>query len=66
MAAVSPERRLARLAEATTKYPVCERTLRRMVSRGEITGYRLGKRVLFVDLNEVDAALRPVPTAVAS
>lgn len=56
-------RRLARLAEATNQYPVCERTIRRMISRGEITGYRMGRKILLVDLNEIDAALREIPAA---
>ncbi|MGI8445962.1 MAG: excisionase family DNA-binding protein [Streptosporangiaceae bacterium] len=39
------------------------RTVRRMVSAGEITGYRLGKRLLRFDLQEVETALRPIPAA---
>jgi len=40
------------------------RTVRRMIAAGEITGYRLGKRLLRVDLIEVETRLRPIPTAV--
>lgn len=30
-----------------------ERTIRRMIDRGEITGYRLGPRMIRVDLAEI-------------
>jgi excisionase family DNA binding protein len=39
------------------------RTLRRMVARGEVTGVRLGPRLLRVDLNEIEAQLRVIPHA---
>ena len=39
------------------------RTIRRAIAEGRITGYRFGKRMLRVDLNEVEAALRPVRVA---
>jgi len=59
------EKRLAPIGRAATYADCAPRTIRRMISRGELTGYRLGPRMLRVDLNELDAALRPVP-AVAS
>jgi hypothetical protein len=34
-----------------------------MIASGELAGYRVGKRMLRVDLNEVDALLRPIPSA---
>lgn len=36
------------------------RTLRDMIARGEITGYRLGSKLVRVDLNEIDAAMKPI------
>lgn len=39
------------------------KTIRRFIARGELKAYRLGKRTIRVDLNEVDALLRPIPTA---
>jgi excisionase family DNA binding protein len=42
------------------------RTIRRYIAAGHLTGYRIGKRLLRVDLNELDAILRPLPTANAS
>jgi len=56
-------RRLASLADAA-EYAACSReTIRRRISDGTLHGYRLGKRLLRVDLNEIDKALRPIPTA---
>ena len=34
-----------------------------MISRGDIVGYRVGKRLLRVDLADVESALRRIPTA---
>ena len=37
-------------------------TLRRYISQGHIRAYRMGKRLIRVDLNEIDASLKPIPT----
>ena len=42
---------------------VSEKTLRRYISEGRLTGYRFGPRMIRVDLNELDALFRPIPTA---
>jgi len=57
--------RFGSIAAAAAYLGCSPRTVRRMVASGQIAGYRLNKRLLRVDLNELDAALRPVP-AVAS
>ena len=59
-------RRLASL-DATAKYVgVTDRTLRRWVADGVIQGYRLGRKTVRVDLNEIDDKLcKPIPTAKA-
>lgn len=56
-------RRLVSLADAAAYAACCPETIRRRISDGTLHGYRLGKRLLRVDLNEIDAALRPIPTA---
>ena len=57
-------RRLASLPDAAKYIGVTDRTLRRWISDGTTTGYRLGQSTLRVDLNEVDDPLcRPVPAA---
>jgi excisionase family DNA binding protein len=55
-------RKYATIESEAERLAVNPRTIRRMISRGELTGYRLGTKILRVDQVEVDAALRPVPT----
>ena len=57
-------RRYASLAKAAEYADCNERTLRRHIASGDLTGYRLG-RVIRIDLNELDAWLAPVPTVKA-
>lgn len=57
-------RRWASPAAGAAYYDVSLRTFRKMIALGEITAYRVpGSRLLKVDLNELDAKLRPIPTA---
>ena len=56
-------RRYASIDAAAAFVGVNPRTIRRRIAAGELTGYRIGKRLIRVDLNEVDAILRPIPTA---
>lgn len=58
----STTQRYADLATAAEYLSVTPKTIRRMISRGELTGYRIGPRTLRVDLNEVQALARPIPT----
>ena len=56
-------RRLARIDQAA-EYAACSsKTIRRRISDGSLTGYRMGKRLIRVDLNELDDLLRPIPSA---
>lgn len=56
-------RKFAPLNEAAAHVGCSTKTLRRRIADGTLTGYRFGPRVLRVDLDELDAALRPIPTA---
>ncbi|UHJ55719.1 excisionase family DNA-binding protein [Mycolicibacterium fortuitum] len=38
---------------------VTDRTIRQMIADGRLTGYRSGKRLVRLDLNEIDAAMQP-------
>ncbi|MDX1883053.1 excisionase family DNA-binding protein [Mycolicibacterium sp. 120270] len=38
---------------------VTDRTVRQMITDARLTGYRNGKRLVRIDLNEVDAAMEP-------
>lgn len=56
-------RRLATITSAA-EYAVCSpKTISRRISDGSLTGYRMGARLVRVDLNELDAMLRPIPAA---
>lgn len=55
--------RRAKLAVAADACGVSVKTLRRAISRGDLTGYRLGPRIIVVDLDELDELMRPIPSA---
>lgn len=59
---MSQRRQLTTLQDAADAYAISVDTLRRRIAGGELTGYRMGRRVLRVDLAEVDALFRPIPT----
>jgi excisionase family DNA binding protein len=42
------------------------KTVRRYIAEGRLTGYRMGPRLIRIDLNEIDALLSPIPTVQAS
>lgn len=63
MPATKSQRRLVSIAVAADEYGVSTKTLRRYIAAGRLTGYRMGPRLIRVDLDELDAALRPIPTA---
>jgi excisionase family DNA binding protein len=54
-------RRYASLDEAADYIGVNEKTIRRHIAAGRITGYRLGNRLVRIDLNELDEVMRPIP-----
>lgn len=56
-------RQLVSVDQAADFLSCSPRTVRRMVSRGQIAGFRVGSRMLRVDLTELEAQLRPIPTA---
>jgi excisionase family DNA binding protein len=56
------DRRLASLAEAAELRRCSVFTIRRRIADGTLTGYRFGPRRILVDLDELDAKLRPIPT----
>ena len=57
----TPER-LVSLAHAGHRLGCSERTLRRMIAAGHLTGYRIGRRLVRVDLTEIDGLVRVIPT----
>jgi excisionase family DNA binding protein len=51
------------LQEAAERRDCSERTIRRYIATGLLTGYRMGPRLIRVDVAELDEMLRPIPTA---
>ncbi|MDP7735128.1 helix-turn-helix domain-containing protein [Mycobacterium paragordonae] len=57
------KRRYITIAETAEYLQISPRTVRRLITDGELTGYRMGnsRRTIRVDLNEVDEQLmRPL------
>ena len=48
---------------AAERWDVSVDTIRRLISDGKLTGYRLRGRIIRVDLAEVDACFKPIPSA---
>lgn len=42
---------------------VSTKTVRRMIASGELTAYRLGRRLIRIDLAELEQLARPIPSA---
>jgi len=58
-----PARRYASIKTAAEIYDVNSRTVRRWISEGRITGYKIGAMLVKVDLNEVEEKIvRVIPT----
>lgn len=52
-------RRYGKISEAAEYLDVTDRTIRQMIADGRLTGYRNGNRLVRVDLNEIDAVMKP-------
>lgn len=58
----SDNRRLASLRAAAVYAGVHDDTIRRRIRDGQLTAYRFGPKMIRIDLNELDALLRPIST----
>ena len=58
----NPARRWASLSLGAEYLGVSEKTIRRLIASGQVNGYRIGTRLLRVDLNELDALASAIPT----
>lgn len=59
----TPPRRRVKLVTAAEMYGVSVKTLRRRIADGSLTGHRFGNRLILVDLDELEALLRPIAAA---
>lgn len=62
---MSAEPRYVPLDVAAARLSITVPGLRKFIAEGRITGYRLGKRAIRVDVRELDALLTPIPSAKA-
>lgn len=53
-------RRYVTPTQAAEYIGVTPRTIRQMLADGRLRGYQCGARLIRLDLNEIDAAMRPV------
>ena len=60
---LKPSKRVVPITVAAEHVGCHSRTIRRYIAAGRLTGYRMGPRLIRVDLAELDALLRPIPTA---
>ncbi|MGF2946853.1 excisionase family DNA-binding protein [Mycobacterium sp. Lab-001] len=63
-AANSVAREWITIQQAADHLDLTERSVRAMIADGRLRGYRNGRRVIRLDLNEVDAAMKPFGGAV--
>lgn len=56
------DQRYLRLDAAAARWDVSVDTIRRLISAGKLPAYRLNGRIMRVELADVDACFRPVPT----
>ena len=52
-------RNWASIQAAADHLGVTDRTVRQMIADGRLTAYRNGHKIIRLDLNEVDASMRP-------
>lgn len=59
----TPARRWLSMAETAELFNVEVRTIRRWISDGRLTAYRVGPALVRLDADELDALARPIPAA---
>ncbi len=62
-ASLPRQRRYGSIAEAADLVGASTKTIRRRIADGTLTGYRMGPRLIRVDLSEIERVLAPIPTA---
>lgn len=51
------------IADAAERGHCSQRSIRRRVSEGALTAYRMGPRLIRIDADELDNLFTPIPTA---
>ncbi len=55
--------RLTTIKATAERYGTTQHTIRCWIADGILTAYRIGPRMVRLDADEVDAMIRPIPTA---
>jgi excisionase family DNA binding protein len=55
-------RRYATVSEGAAYARVNSKTIRRLISSGQLAGYHLGSRLIRIDLDELDQLMVRIPT----
>lgn len=50
------------IAEAAQRSSCSPKTIRRYIAAGHLTAYRMGPKLIRLDVEELDALMRPLPT----
>ena len=58
-------RRWVSISDTAEHLGITPKTVRQMIADGRLAAYRSGPRLIRLDLNEVDAAMRPLDRRVA-
>lgn len=48
--------------DGAARWSVSRDTIRRLISSGQLPGYRLNSRIIRIRVDELDACFRPIPT----
>lgn len=57
------KRHLLTIAQGAEYAHVSTRTVRRYIAQGRLAAFRVGPRLVRIDADELEALLRPIPTA---
>lgn len=58
--------KLISIADAADRLSCGTRTIRGWIAEGRLTAYRVGPRLIRIDVAELDRLLRPIPNATAA
>ena len=54
------------IADVAIRWQCNPKTVRRRIAEGQLTAYRIGPKLIRLDEAEVDALMRPIPSAAGS
>jgi excisionase family DNA binding protein len=58
-----PHRRYESIPDAAARAGVTTRSIRRWIASGDLSAYRIGRRMIRLDADELDRRMQAIPTA---